>query len=82
MVVTEILLCGVRESDSQTDADSASKSNDSSSGQGLDTQGRIQKHKDHSQKNGNFEVFCFLFNLSLSNKLFYLLSLAKPNPKI
>jgi hypothetical protein len=59
VVVTEILLRGVRESSSHADADSASKSDDSSNGKGLDTQGRIQKHKDHSQKDGNFEALHF-----------------------
>lgn len=60
MVVAEILLCVVRESGSHTDADSASKSNDNSNGKGLDTRGKIQKQKDHSQRDGNFEVLHFL----------------------
>ncbi|KAI5393830.1 peptidyl-prolyl cis-trans isomerase CYP95 isoform X2 [Lathyrus oleraceus] len=44
-----------RESDSQTDTDSASKSNDSSNGLGLDTQGKIQKHEDHAQRNAEVQ---------------------------
>lgn len=60
VVVIEILLCGDRESDSQTDTDSASKSNNSSNGLGLDTQGKIQKHEDYAQRNGNFELLHFL----------------------
>ncbi|GAU15109.1 hypothetical protein TSUD_08470, partial [Trifolium subterraneum] len=41
-----------RESSSDTDADSASKSDD---GKGLDTQGRIQKHKGHSQRDAEVQ---------------------------
>ncbi|WJX09838.1 peptidylprolyl isomerase [Trifolium repens] len=44
-----------RESSSPTDAGSASKSDDISNGKGLDTQGRIQKHKDHSQKDAEVQ---------------------------
>jgi hypothetical protein len=80
MVVAEILLSGVRESSSPTDAGSASKSDDSSNGKGLDTQGRIQKHKDHSQKDGNFEALHF-FVVFVCNIFYpvsyYLLSLTK-----
>lgn len=59
-VVSENLLLGVRESGSHADADGGSKSNNSSDGKNLDTQGKIQKHRDHSQRNGNFEVLQFL----------------------
>ncbi|PNY05515.1 peptidyl-prolyl cis-trans isomerase [Trifolium pratense] len=44
-----------RESSSRTDADIASKIDDSSNGKGLDTQGIIPKHKDHSQRDAEVQ---------------------------
>ncbi|XP_073223579.1 uncharacterized protein [Cicer arietinum] len=49
-----------RESGSHADADGGSKSNNSSDGKNLDTQGKIQKHRDHSQRNAEVQSSSFL----------------------
>lgn len=64
MEATEILLCGVRESGSLIGSDSESKSGNSFDSKSLDAQGKDQKHRDHSQKNGNL-IFFKSFNFHL-----------------
>lgn len=45
---------GVRELAGHTDSDREIKSDNSSDGENCDAQVKDQKHKDHSQRHGNF----------------------------
>lgn len=65
-----LMLCFVRESGSATDSDSESGSDSSSDNESLDTEGKEQKRKGLSQKNGIVYCLCAFTYLSIYIKPF------------